>query len=599
MSTVTTTTSAASPAAEPAGRSRGFWPGVLLAALVTALATAWGIGRDPLEPYYAASVRAMASNWHAFLFGAFDPAATITMDKLPGSFWVQALLVRALGPAPWVMVLPQVVEMTAAVVVLALAVRALAGPVAGLVAAVVLALSPAAVAVGRGNVADPLMILLLVAATWAVARALTVTRVAAWLALAGVFVGLAFQAKMVAAWLVLPALAVAFLVAGPGTWARRLAATVLGGAVTVVVSLAWSVVVALVPASGRPWVDGSSDDSPWQQIFVYNGFGRLGAQNPLQELVGQGLALTAPGTGAEGPSVDRLFVGDLGRAGGWLLPAAVVAVVAGLWALRRAPRTDPWRAAYLLFGLWLLVVGVADSAGAVVNVYYVASLAPAVAGALGVAFVHLRAARGSVGARIVAALAVVGTVGYGAALVLHSERPLVTPVLVAAVVGLVAAGLVLSARRGALVVGLVALLVLPVAATAWLLALGGGAFDTPFETAREVRAVRALLVAAPRFAAGTLPGLEHVRGGAPDLMAVQSAAVASVFAYPTGDEVLPIGGFTGTGPTPTVDQLRDDVAAGRFHVVLSFPSTDPRIVWVDQHCRALPSKDPTFRVHIC
>jgi hypothetical protein len=175
----------------------------------------------------------------------------------------------------------------------------------------------------------------------------------------------------------------------------------------------------------------------------------------------------------------------------------------------------------------------------------------------------------------------------------------VTPVLVAAVVGLVAAGLVLSARRGALVVGLVALLVLPVAATAWLLALGGGAFDTPFETAREVRAVRALLVAAPRFVAGTLPGLEHVRGGAPDLMAVQSAAVASVFAYPTGDEVLPIGGFTGTGPTPTVDQLRDDVAAGRFHVVLSFPSTDPRIVWIDQHCRALPSKDPTFRVHVC
>jgi 4-amino-4-deoxy-L-arabinose transferase-like glycosyltransferase len=102
--------------AEPPGpvpRRRAWWPGIVLAALVTALATGRGLTRDPLEPYYAASVRAMASDWHAFLFGAFDPAATVTMDKLPGAFWVQALLVRALGPAPWVMVAPQVVEMTA------------------------------------------------------------------------------------------------------------------------------------------------------------------------------------------------------------------------------------------------------------------------------------------------------------------------------------------------------------------------------------------------------------------------------------------------------------------------------------------------------
>jgi 4-amino-4-deoxy-L-arabinose transferase-like glycosyltransferase len=603
MSTITATET---PAPVSAARRWAWWPGIVLAALVTALATGWGIARDPLEPYYAASVRAMASNWHAFWFGAFDPAATVTMDKLPGAFWVQALLVRALGPAPWVMVAPQVVEMTAAVVVLALAVRALAGPTAGTVAAVVLALSPAAVAVGRGNVADPLMILALVAATWATARAITGRpgRAGAWLALAGVFVGLAFQAKMAAAWLVLPALAVAFLVAGPGGLPRRIGATAAGGVATAVVSLAWTVAVSSVPAVGRPWVDGSTDDSLWQQTFVDNGLGRLGAQNPLHVLAGQGLALTAPGTGA-GPSWDRLFVGDLARSAGWLLPAAVLAVVVGLWALRRAPRTDPRRAAYLLFGLWLLADGVAFSAGSVVNAYYVASFAPAVAGVVGVAFVHLRDVLGRArepgvrGARAAAVLAVVVTVAYGAALVLASERPLVTPVVLAVVLGLVAVGLVATARRGALVVGLVAVLVLPVAATAWLLALGGGAFDTPFETAREVRAVRALLVAAPRFAAGTLPGLERARGGAPDLMAVQSSAVASVFAYPTGEEVLPIGGFTGTGPSPTLDQLRADVAAGRFHVVLSFPGTDPRFLWVDQHCRALPSKDPTFRVHDC
>ena len=129
---MSTTTMTAEPStATPAPRRRALWPGVGLAALVTALATGWGLTRDPLEPYYAAAVRAMASDRHAFLFGAFDPAATVTMDKLPGSFWVQALAVRALGPAPWVMVAPQVVEMTVAVVVLAVAVRVLAGPAAG------------------------------------------------------------------------------------------------------------------------------------------------------------------------------------------------------------------------------------------------------------------------------------------------------------------------------------------------------------------------------------------------------------------------------------------------------------------------------------
>ena len=325
--------------------------------------------------------------------------------------------------------------------------------------------------------------------------------------LAGAFVGLAFQAKMAAAWLVLPALGVAFLVAGPGTWPRRVGATAAAGAVTAVVSLAWTVAVSLVPAASRPWVDGSTDDSLLQQIFVYNGLGRLGAQNPLQELAGQGLAVTAPGTGAEGPSVGRLFVGDLGRSAGWLLPAAVLAVVVGLWAVRHAPRTDLRRASYLLFGLWLLAYGVAFSAGAVVNVYYAASLVPAVAGVLGVAFVHLREARDTTGARAAAALGVVVTVAYGAALVLHSERPLVTPVVVAVVLGLVAVGLVVGRARGA-----------PSSSGWWRCwscrswrrrgcsRWAAGRSTPRSRPHREVRAVRVLLVAAPRFAASTLPG---------------------------------------------------------------------------------------------
>jgi hypothetical protein len=62
---------------------------VLIAGLA-GLSYAWALNTGPLEPYYAAAVRSMSMSWHNFIYGAFDPAGTITLDKLPGAFWVQA-----------------------------------------------------------------------------------------------------------------------------------------------------------------------------------------------------------------------------------------------------------------------------------------------------------------------------------------------------------------------------------------------------------------------------------------------------------------------------------------------------------------------------
>jgi hypothetical protein len=114
-----------------------------------------------------------------------------------------------------------------------------------------------------------------------------------------------------------------------------------------------------------------------------------------------------------------------------------------------------------------------------------------------------------------------------------------------------------------------------------------------------VVAIDRLFVASPALVRKTLPGLPEARGGAPDLLAVQSAAVASVFSYPDGDEVLPIGGFTGTGPSPSLDQVRAAIAGGQFHLVLAFPSADPRIAWIAQHCLPLPDTPPPFHGFYC
>src|SRR6202167_3117004 len=160
--------------------SQQVWLRRLALTAIAALAVllyAWAMGRDTLEYYYAAADRSMAMSWHDFVFGAFDPAGTITVDKLPGALWMQALSVRAFGLHPWAIILPQVIEGILTVLVLYRAVRRLAGPTAGLIAALVLAVSPATVALDRDNISDSLLILLLVLAADAVSGA-----IAAWTA---------------------------------------------------------------------------------------------------------------------------------------------------------------------------------------------------------------------------------------------------------------------------------------------------------------------------------------------------------------------------------------------------------------------------------
>ena len=187
-------------------------PALLLVTALAALAYSWQIG-STIEIYYAAAVRSMAHNWHDLVYGAFDPAGTITVDKLPGALWVQAFSVRLFGFHVWALMLPQAVAGALTVLVLYHAVRRLAGPLAGIVAAVVLAASPATMTLDRGNVPDTVMVLLVVLAADSTVTAILTGR---WRSavMAGVWVSLAFQAKMIEAWLVLPALGLAYLVAG-------------------------------------------------------------------------------------------------------------------------------------------------------------------------------------------------------------------------------------------------------------------------------------------------------------------------------------------------------------------------------------------------
>ena len=204
------------------------------------------------------------------------------------------------------------------------------------------------------------MILLLVLAADAVSAAIATReeharRAQALLILAAFWVGLAFQAKMIEAWLLLPALGLAYLLDGPGPLGRRVRQVVVAGILAGIVSLAWMTAVTLVPAANRPYADGSSDNSVYSQVFVYNGFGRFGDQTPVQLLASQ---LAPDQIIPIAPSgANRLFTGNLGRDTGWLLPAAFAAVIWGIASRWRRPRGDRLRACFVLWGAWLLISG--------------------------------------------------------------------------------------------------------------------------------------------------------------------------------------------------------------------------------------------------
>jgi len=614
---------------------------LLLVAALAGLAYAWGLDNAALEPFYGAAARSMSTSWHNFIFGAFDPDGTVTVDKLPGALWLQALSLRAFGFNTWAIVLPQVVEGILTVLILYRVVRRLAGPLAGLGAAVILAASPVTVLLNRGNISDSLLILLLVLAADATAIALTTGRMRPLL-LAGLWVGVAFQAKMTQAWLVLPALWLAYLVASPARLGRRVGHVALATVVAAVVSLSWILAVSGVPSHDRPYVDGSRNDSEFAQVFDYNGLARFESRTAAEKSLGTPAAFVQVGlesrlllngsTAFIPRSWNRLLSGPLGRDTAWLLPAALVAALAVFLARRRRPRTDPVRAGVVLFGTWLLVHFIAFSDGSYVNSYYTAALSPAIAALCGIGLsVAWRATRAEVNApygevaaearsgrlrrsgatgRLIVAGAGSASAGY-ALFLLPSSAGVVTwlvpAAIAAAVLGdalLVASYLrrPLSARLGSLALALAALaaLLVPSVASATVVADGLGPFDTPFEPASVSlltqtdfhRSQARAVIVTREFASLAARSKTHI------LFMTDTSAVAAPYILASGREVLPIGGFVGAIPAPTLKQIRFDIAFGRVRFALVPvvpPGDDPRMVWIRTHCRNL-SLDRSGRV---
>jgi 4-amino-4-deoxy-L-arabinose transferase-like glycosyltransferase len=561
--------------------------------------------------YYAAATKAGSESWKAWFFGALDPGSFITVDKPPLSLWLSGLSARVLGFSSFSILLPEALCTVAAVGLLYATVRRLFGAPAGLIAALALALTPVTVAIGRVNNPDALLVLLMVAAAWCVVRALESGRTR-HLALCGALVGLAFMTKLLQGWMVVPALGAVYLLAGPPRLGVRVRQLLVAGVTMVAVSAAWPIAVTLWPGS-KPYIGGSTNGSIWNLIFGYDGFGRLTGSSG-----GASQGSNFGGT----PGLLRMFNTEVGGQVAWLIPLALIGLVAGLWLTRRAARTDLRRAGLVLFGVWALVnAAVFSSQQGIFHPYYVSALAPAVAALVGGGVVMLAGwARRSWTGVFALALGVGVTAWMAVTLLARAAgfAPWLSVVIPAAaavsVVALLCArsGALAASRRSLLAVACVAGPVAVLAGpTSYSVATMGHSIGGSNVLAGPASAAsnggpggggfggggasgggggsggRAGLGRSPSSAGGTPPAgagagfgqasqlsssvityLEQHQGSAKYLLAANSSKITAPIIIETGRAVVTIGGFSGSDPAPTVSQLASMVAAGQLKYVL-------------------------------
>ncbi|GHB65195.1 glycosyl transferase [Streptomyces cirratus] len=617
------------------GRPRWERPAYAVLLLLTAVLLLWNLGASGYaNSFYSAAVQAGAESWKAFFFGSSDAGNSITVDKPPAALWPMALSVRLFGLGGWQILVPQALMGVGTTAVLYAAVRRHFGPVAALLSGAVFALTPVAALMFRFNNPDALLALLMTVTVYCVLRALDGARTG-WLVGAGAAVGFAFLTKTLQAFVILPPLAMLYAVCAPTRLRRRLGQLLLAGLAMVAAGGWWVAVVELWPAKSRPYIGGSQNNSFLELTLGYNGLGRING-NETGSVAGAGRPGGGGGGGWGETGIDRLFAGNIGGQISWLLPAALVMLLAGLvitWRARRATDSleSTARAAFLAWGGCLLITGLVFSyMQGIFHEYYTVALAPFLAALVGMGVAVLWEERGS----RAAVLTLAGTLALTAywAFVLLGRATGFLPWLRWTVLGAgigAAVALPFAARLGrrALLavagIGLGAALAGPLAyclttvntphagsiVTAGPAVAGGGG-----PGGRGMRRFYLPGGGLPQGGPGAGPGMRpggrpagvpgstrpagggpqgDTRGNAPGgagglLNGTKASAEATAalradagrytwaaaaigsqnaasYQLASGTPVMPIGGFNGSDPSPTLEQFKAYVKAGRIH----------------------------------
>lgn len=224
--------------------------------------------------YYAAGVKSMTMSLKNFFFVAFDPTGYVTIDKPPLGFWLQAISAKIFGFSGWSILLPQAVAGVVSVWVLYRIVKRSFGSPAALISALCLSITPVFVAVSRNNTIDNTLVMTLLFACWALSIAAEKGKMK-YIIISLALVGVGFNIKMLEAYMVIPAIYIVYLLCSTVSFKKRIVHLFIGTLVLVLVSFSWATVVDLVPASSRPYVGSSTNNSEIELIIGHNGVERL------------------------------------------------------------------------------------------------------------------------------------------------------------------------------------------------------------------------------------------------------------------------------------------------------------------------------------
>ncbi|MGI8968454.1 MAG: glycosyltransferase family 39 protein [Chloroflexota bacterium] len=557
------------------------WEHVALAAVtcISVILEFFRLNREGYaNTYYAAAVKSMMQSWHNFFFVSFDPGGFVSVDKPPVALWIQVLSAKLFGFSGVSILLPQALAAILSVVLLYVLIQRVWGRVPGLIAALALAVMPVSVATGRNNTMDSVLVLVVLLAAWTSMKAAETGRLR-WLLLTAVLVGIGFNIKMLEAYLVLPALGLLYLVAAPRRWSIRLVHLVAATVVLLIVSFSWATAVDLTPASQRPYVGSSSNNTELNLILGYNGLNRF-----QQGLYGAGNSLGGPGnfagrfggrrppgtpfartgqnanpavngwffgTGQPGPT--RLFSQALAGQIGWLLPLAFLGLLLGAWQTRRRWPLDRRQQSLVLWGMWLLTQVVYFSIASRFQSYYLVMLAPGIAALSGIGVVALwREYRQAPRLWWLLPLALLGLALYQASILSSftdwSARldPMIIGLCIVAAIGLVVAhrwtraGVRFTAL--AATVGVFALVAAP-AVWAAIPAWNGSSSRPVAGPGAETRGRR--IDDGIQTDSKLLSFLQTHEGKTRFLFAAPSAMEAAPYILATGKPIMALGGFSG------------------------------------------------------
>ena len=581
-------------------------------AIATALLNLINLAKGQRSEYYAAIAVSMSKSFSNFIFGALDPAGTVTLDKIPGSYWIPAIFVKIFGFSTWAVTAPNAIAGVIAVLIVATTIKNLFGKTAGILAGALVAATPIVAAVVRSNQPQTFFLLSLALTMWAASKALTENSTK-WLIITGAFIALGFHMYMLESWALWPALIVAYLFTDQPR-AKKIKDILKAGFTSLALSMTWITIATLTPKSSRPYIGGTDHNNPFEMVFGYNGLGRFSLTTKTLSGTTDDPTFRSftPPFGGQA-SLTRLFNDQVAGQIAWLLPATVIASIALLVFARKN------RFLTFLIG-WFITFFFMFSLVAGIHQFYVSAMALPIAALISSAFTIARQKDDWIVPTLMLGVTGIWTLNltdrYTSYFSWTSKIQFALMIL---------ALIVFSAniRRMTFLLPLALFAGMAFTPAVWSYdvknrpssinpvagpdtGMGGGGpggfggmrnggmgrpnFD-PRNFANRQPGQNFPQGMRPQFG-GQFPGgrpqmgggpggmfgeqnnqelisyLQSNRGGAKYLLATFGGLSAAPFITATGEKILPIGGFDGQDPAPTLDQFKSFIASGELKYVL-------------------------------